>query len=54
MRNEFYQESSAVFLIFDVTLRTSFNSLESWFKEASELGAKEAIFYVIGNKVLFS
>jgi len=27
------------------------DGLDLWYKEATELGAKEAIFYLIGNKV---
>lgn len=40
--------------MFDVTSKTSLTGLEMWHKEAMEMGAKDSIFYVVGNKVRFS
>ena len=65
VRNEFYKDAHAIFFIFDLTLKRSLvfktslralmfifkDGLDMWYKEAAELGAKDAIFYLIGNKV---
>ncbi|PAA51223.1 hypothetical protein BOX15_Mlig031150g6 [Macrostomum lignano] len=58
VRNEFYRDVQGVMLVYDVTNRASFESLDAWIKEMkSELGAKHiaefdsAYFVVCAYKV---
>jgi DnaJ family protein C protein 27 len=39
VRNEFYKDSQAALLAFDLTNRQSFESLSSWMAEAAKYGA---------------
>ena len=41
---------NAILLIFDITSRRSFESVDSWYKEASEGNGKECFFFLIGTK----
>src|SRR6218665_94906 len=56
IRNEFYSDTQGVLLVYDVTLRSSFEALESWMDEIKrELGntsdMEDIIFVVCANKV---
>lgn len=55
IRNEFYTDTQGVLLVYDVTLRSSFEALESWMDEIKrELGntsdMEDIIFVVCANK----
>lgn len=39
VRNEFYKDSQAALLVYDVTNRPSFEGLSSWLAEAGKFGA---------------
>ena len=39
VRNEFYKDAQGAILVFDVNLRESFESLDSWLAEAAKFGA---------------
>lgn len=39
VRNEFYKDSQAALLVYDVTNRPSFEALSSWVAEAAKYGA---------------
>lgn len=56
MRNEFYNETNGVLLVYDVTDRDSFGSLQEWLDEmknemdnATEM--ENCVFIVCANKV---
>jgi len=56
VRNEFYRDTQAAILVYDVTNRTSFDSLDSWLSEmAQEMGRNQNIsntsFFLCANKV---
>lgn len=51
VRNEFYQQTQGSVLVFDVTNRASFESLEKWLVEANDHGAGQSITIVCGNKM---
>ena len=38
IRNEFYKEAQGVLLVYDVSVRESFDDLESWISEATKYG----------------
>jgi len=50
VRNEFYKETTAILLVFDITVKKSLDGLDMWMREASKYGAKDAIVFVCGNK----
>lgn len=50
LRNEFYKEAHAVLLVFDITFRKSFESLDLWVKEATKYGGPNVLFFLVGNK----
>lgn len=52
MRNEFYKDANAIILVFDVTSRRTFDGLDMWLREVSEMGVTAMPTIVIGNKVL--
>ena len=49
IRNEFYSESNGIIYIFDLSNNDSFNSLDSWIKEAKRGGGDKLISILIGN-----
>lgn len=51
VRNEFYKEASAIILVFDITSRKSFDSLDMWLREGNRFGATSVCVVVCGNKV---
>ena len=52
VRNEFYSNIDGVLLLFDVTSRQSFESLDSWIKELRKYGisTENTTLVLIGNK----
>lgn len=50
IRNEFYKDSFAVFLVFDLQYKRTFDNIVGWAKEAMDCGAKEGSLFLIGNK----
>jgi len=40
IRNEFYKDTQAALLVYDVTDRSSFDALEEWLDEAAKFGAR--------------
>ena len=51
VRNEFYKDTQGCILVFDVTSRKSFESMEGWIAEATRYGLKSCPLLVCGNKV---
>lgn len=43
VRNEFYKEAQGCILVYDVTNRASFESLESWLEESRKYGAENMV-----------
>lgn len=57
VRNEFYKDSQGVILVYDVGLKESFDSLDSWLDEmkqeiGSQTNMENVVFVVCANKVL--
>ena len=51
VRSEFYKETHGIVLMFDVTSRKSYESLDAWLKEATKCLPGIAFFVtVVGNK----
>ena len=48
--NNFFQKAHGVLLVYDVTSRASFMSLEKWVENIKSHAPKEAKFILIGNK----
>ena len=46
----FYSNAQAAILVFDITRKDTFNSLEIWLKSFREYNCEEAPFIIIGNK----
>ena len=50
VRNEFYKESQAIILMYDIARRSSFDALDMWIREASKHGGENLPVFVVGNK----
>ena len=50
VRNEFFKESQAIVLIYDITKKRSFENLQNWVTEVSRSGIESLPFYVVGTK----
>ena len=50
VRNEFYKESQALMIVYDVGARKSFDALDMWLREASKYGGESLPVWVVGNK----
>ena len=46
----YYKDADAIFLVYDVTNKKSFEDLEYWLKEIKEKGPKDCLLTIIGNK----
>ena len=46
----YFQNSSIAFVVFDITSRSSFNSVENWIKLVREYGSKNMIIVIVANK----
>lgn len=51
VRNEFYKESQALLIMFDITRKSTFDALDMWLREASKNGGENLPVFVIGNKL---
>lgn len=58
VRNEFYQDTEGLLLVFDVTQKSTFEHIESWLEEMSSCTGKpksellmECAAVLVGNKV---
>ena len=51
VRNEFYKESQAVVIMFDVTRKGTFDALDMWIREISKHGGENLPVFVVGNKI---
>jgi small GTP-binding protein len=50
MTRAYFRSSAAVFLVFDVSNRVSFTSIDSWLKDAQKMTPANSVKYLIGNK----
>ena len=50
VRNEFYRESNALLLVYDITNKRSFDCLEDWLREVSKFGGEALPVFVCGTK----
>jgi small GTP-binding protein len=46
----YYRNAAVAYLVFDLTLRSSFVSLEKWITDVKEVGLPDLILVVLGNK----
>ena len=51
VRNELYNGSDAIFIVYDVTNATSFEALDSWLREANRFATGNPDIVIVGNKV---
>ena len=51
VRNELYNGSDAIFIVYDVTNATSFEALDSWLREANRFATGNPNIVIVGNKV---
>jgi small GTP-binding protein len=51
MTRAYFRGSQAVFLVFDVTNRNSFNHLDTWADDAHKLSPPNSVKVLVGNKV---
>ncbi|KXS21989.1 RJL family GTPase [Gonapodya prolifera JEL478] len=51
IRSEFYKDTQGVLLVFDVSQRKSFESLDRWLQELKNLSGTDAVLIVVGNKI---
>ena len=51
VRNEFYKDATGILLIFDVTSRKSFDSLDMWLREGNRFGANNVQVAICANKI---
>ncbi|XP_041374654.1 LOW QUALITY PROTEIN: ras-related protein Rab-13-like [Gigantopelta aegis] len=51
VRNELYTGSDAIFLVYDVTCQASFESIDSWLREASKYSKGNPEIFLVANKI---
>ena len=51
VRNEFYKEVQALVVVFDVSSKGSFDSLDMWLREANKYGGENLPVWIVGNKI---
>ncbi len=51
VRNEFYKETQALLLAFDLTSKKSFDALDMWLREANKFGGETLPVWVVGTKL---
>ena len=51
VRNEFFKESQAILLMYDITKKKTFENMANWMAEASRADGAGLPVYVIGNKM---
>ena len=54
VRNEFYKETNAILLVYDVTSKKTLDGLDTWISEANKYGATDCYVVVCGNKVIIN
>ena len=47
---QFYHNADGILLVYDITSRTSFDSLVSWAKEIRDNAPADSVLYLVGNK----
>ncbi|CAG9335005.1 unnamed protein product [Blepharisma stoltei] len=50
VRNEFYKDCHGILLVYDITSRRTFDSLDMWLREANRYGANNVYLAICGNK----
>ena len=50
VRNEFYKESQILLVMYDVTKKQTFDSMEEWFREATRHGGEHLHVFIVGTK----
>lgn len=48
--SSYYRGSSAVFVVYDVTDRESFDHIISWMREVEKYGSLKSVIHIVGNK----
>jgi small GTP-binding protein len=51
VRNEFYKDSHALFIVYDSTNRKSFDAIDMWLREVSKYGGDNLPVVVVASKV---
>ena len=51
VRNELYGNADAVFMVYDVTQKSSFENLDSWLKEQRKYGTGSPVIALVASKV---
>ncbi|KAG7553517.1 hypothetical protein FFLO_03024 [Filobasidium floriforme] len=51
LTSSYYRGAQGVILVYDVSSRTSFQALDSWFRELSTYTSPEVIKMIVGNKL---
>lgn len=50
LTRQYYRDSNGIILMFDLTDKRTFDSLEKWHKDLKDNGPKGSIIYLVGNK----
>ena len=50
VRNELYSGTDAVFLVYDVTQKKSFDNLDVWMRELNKYSAPRPVVCLVANK----
>jgi DnaJ family protein C protein 27 len=50
VRNEFYKESQALVIVYDISRRQTFDALEMWLRELTKHGGENLAIFIVGNK----
>ena len=50
VRNEFYKDANGILLVYDITSRKTFDTLDVWLREGNRFGATSVYAAVCGNK----
>ena len=50
VRNEFYKDSNVLIIVYDVTSKRSFDSIDMWLREVSKYSGESLPVVVVGNK----
>ena len=51
VRNELYSGTDAIFLVYDVTNTSSFETLDQWVREVKRYANGDPEIFIVGNKV---
>ena len=47
----YYKESSAVIVVYDITIGKSFNNIKDWLEDCKNLAPSKTLLVLIGNKI---